>query len=401
MKSELKMWNRLCFLAGMLVCVVSAYAETDSRESPEGLEWHVGTQVSPMWVVGTNGYLRGDNPEGRRIDASLAGDVRADFSYGKSTREGRLYDGFYQGIGVGVNTFFSNSLLGSPVSAYVYQGASVARFGRRVWLGYEWQFGAAFGWKRYEQQSASNNGVISTRVTARMGIGLRLHYSVSRHWQMSVGVLANHFSNGNTSWPNAGVNTLGAAVGVAYTINPEDASVADFDNFIDIDTGQYSWFYDIVAYGAWRKRIVSVGNPAERKLCPGRFGVLGLQFSPMCRLNRWVAVGPAADFQWDESAGIAPYWVPGSSGDALKFERPPLGRQLSLGLSAHAELTTPIFSVNVGLGYSIVNPEGDRAFYQSLTLKTFLCRHIYLNTGYRLGAFKDPQNLMLGVGVRL
>lgn len=52
------------------------------------------------------------------------------------------------------------------------------------------------------------------------------------------------------------------------------------------------------------------------------------------------------------------------------------------------------------MGYDIVNPKGDKAFYQSLTLKTFITRHIFINTGYRLGSFKDPQNLMLGVGVR-
>lgn len=85
----------------------------------------------------------------------------------------------------------------------------------------------------------------------------------------------------------------------------------------------------------------------------------------------------------------------------MKFYRPPFGRQLSVGLSAHAELTMPIFAINVGMGYDMLSPRGNKRFYQSLTLKTFVTRHIFINTGYRLGAFKDPQNLMLGVGVRL
>lgn len=61
----------------------------------------------------------------------------------------------------------------------------------------------------------------------------------------------------------------------------------------------------------------------------------------------------------------------------------------------------PIFSVNVGIGYDIINPKGDKAFYQSLTLKTFVTRNLYLNAGYSLGSFKDPQNLMLGIGIRI
>lgn len=119
------------------------------------------------------------------------------------------------------------------------------------------------------------------------------------------------------------------------------------------------------------------------------------------RLNRWVAVGAAVDLQWDESAGLAPYWVEGSQDENIKFTRPPFGKQISAGLSAHAELTMPIFSINVGLGRDIFNPKGNKSFYQSLTLKTFVSRSLFLNVGYRLGNFKDPQNLMLGVGVRL
>ncbi len=72
-----------------------------------------------------------------------------------------------------------------------------------------------------------------------------------------------------------------------------------------------------------------------------------------------------------------------------------------MGLAAQAELTMPIFSINAGLGFDIISPKGDKRFYQSLTLKTFVYRNVYLNVGYRLGNFNEPQNLMLGVGVRL
>ena len=91
----------------------------------------------------------------------------------------------------------------------------------------------------------------------------------------------------------------------------------------------------------------------------------------------------------------------GTWGEGVRFRRPPFGKQLSAGLSAHAELTMPIFAINAGLGYDFVCPDGDRRFYQSLALKTFVTRNLYLNVGYRLGRFRDPQNLMLGLGVRL
>ena len=395
--------NRI--LSALIAMSTSCMMVSASDSIPSGfsrpLLWKAGIEVSPAWVPGTNGFLKGSNDDGKKINGAFAGSIRADFSFDPSSREGMLYRNLYQGIGLGPTTYFSGSLLGTPVSAYIYQGAPIAYLNSKLWLGYEWQFGAAFGWKHYDKETADNNAVVSTAVTAHMGLALKLNYVLSEKWQMSVGIAARHYSNGNTSWPNAGVNSIGASIGIAYLFTPADEQKQTADRSLIDEADRGRWLYDITAYGAWRKRVASVGNPAEPELLPGRFGIVGFQFSPMRSLNRYVAVGPSLDLQWDESAALSSYWVDGTSGDMIRFKRPPFGKQISIGLSAHAELTMPIFSVNVGLGYDFVNPEGDKAFYQSLTLKTFITKNLFINTGYRLGKFKDPQNLMLGIGVRL
>lgn len=382
------------------VCVSSVASDTDSIPSGYNrrLSWHIGAEATPAYVPGTNGFLRGNNIESRKIQSALSGDVRTGFSFVPDTREGMLYRDSYQGIGIGANSFFANSLLGTPLSAYVYQGAPIVHFSERLWLGYEWRFGAAFGWKHYDEETGDGNTAVSTPVTAMLGAGVKLNYALSDRWQLSLGVNGTHYSNGNTSWPNAGVNAIGVMIGVTYIISPDVRNESVPSGLIE-DANHGCWLYDIMAYGAWRKRGVYVGY--EPQLCPGRFGVLGFQFSPLRKLNRYVAVGPALDMQWDESAGLEPYWVEGTTGSDIKFVRPPFGKQLSAGVSAHAELTMPIFSVNAGIGYDFISPVGEKRFYQSLTLKTFIVRNLYLNVGYRLGDFKDPQNLMLGVGVRL
>lgn len=235
-----------------------------------------------------------------------------------------------------------------------------------------------------------------------MGLGIKMHYDMTSRVRLSFGVEAIHYSNGNTSWPNAGVNSLGASVGVACLLGSDKSSEeAEAPAWLEEEADRGRWFYDLTAFGAWRKRIVNVGDPPTAELCPGKFAIAGFQVSPMRRLNRWVAVGAALDVQWDESAGLAPYWVEGSSDENIKFERPPFMKQVSAGLSAHAELTVPIFSVNAGFGYDVLSPRGNNRFYQSLTLKTFVTDKLFLNVGYRLGDFKEPQNLMLGLGVRL
>ncbi len=388
--------NRLgAALVCMAVAVIPVRADLLHSAFSAAPQWRVGAELDPAFVPGSNSFLRGDNKLGQVIDLSLSGTVRADFSFNRATAAGAAYGGLYQGIGVGINTFFADRLLGTPVSAFVYQGAPIVRFGTRLYLGYEWQFGVAAGWEHFDEESAVHNSAVGTDVTAHMGIGVKLHYHISSRWQLDFGVGLRHYSNGNTAWPNAGVNTVGATVGVAYALNPQPESASvDAPDMPE----QSRWFFDLTAFGAWRCRIVTVDSSPH--LCPGRFGVAGMQFSPMRRLSRWIAVGAAIDFQWDESAGLAPYLVEGYIGDKIKFVRPPFGKQISLGLSAHAELTTPLFAVNAGVGYDVINPKGDKCFYQSLTLKTFVTDRLYLNTGYRLGNFKDPQNLMLGVGYR-
>ncbi|MDY3964303.1 MAG: acyloxyacyl hydrolase [Candidatus Cryptobacteroides sp.] len=391
-------------VAFLLVSVAVSFAgEPVPKGFSRPLEWRIGAQVTPAWVPATNDFLKGENQDGRRVGTGLSGALRADFSFSPGTREGLLYKGLYQGVGISANSLFSNELLGTPVSLYLYQGAPIVHFNEALRLGYEWQFGAAFGWKPYGGTNEGEDAPVSTSVTAHIGLGLKLDYALSDRWTMSFGVRANHFSNGNTSWPNAGVNSIGAEIGLSYVVSPaREVSVEPVVCQEIVEAAdRRGWFYDIMVFGAWRKRAVYLGEPVEPKICPGRFGVLGLQFSPMYRINRFVAAGPALDMQWDEGAGLAPYWVEGTDGDNIKFARPPFGKQLSAGLSAHAELTMPIFSVNAGLGYDIVNPKGNKRFYQSLTLKTFLTKYLYINVGYRLGEFRDPQNLMLGLGVRL
>ena len=395
------MQNRILSVIAAVICLGStAVADTVPDMFSRPVEWRIGVEASSGGVLATNSYLRGENNLGKRISATFGGSLRADFSFNPATREGMLYPGLYQGIGLGMSGYSPGGLLGTPASAYVYQGAPICRLNDRLSLGYEWQFGAALGWKHYSKETAEDNVAIGSPVTAHMGISVKLNYSLSERWGLFVGVGANHYSNGNTSFPNKGVNTIGASVGLAYILNPQEGHKNAARTFT-YETDDKGWMYDIMAYGAWRKRGMTVGYLEQGVICPGRFGVLGLQFSPSYRINRYVAAGPSLDFQWDESGGLRPYWIEGSYDDNIKFKRPPFGKQISLGLSAHAELTMPIFSVNIGLGYDFLNPKGEKAFYQSLTLKTFITKKIYINTGYRLGSFKDPQNLMLGIGFRL
>ena len=87
--------------------------------------------------------------------------------------------------------------------------------------------------------------------------------------------------------------------------------------------------------------------------------------------------------------------------DDLKFHRPPFREQFSVGLSLRGRAGDACFLYHVGVGRNLIYSGDDtKGFYQVLALKTYVTRHLFLHVGYQLSKFKDPNNLMLGLGYR-
>ena len=110
-----------------------------------------------------------------------------------------------------------------------------------------------------------------------------LSYRLDAKWNLTAGIDLTHYSNGNTALPNPGVNTLGGRVGVTYTLNGDRRTGALADNF-EIEPMKPHLSYDLVVYGAVRKKVADLNGPEE---LPGHFGIAGLNFAPMYNFNRF------------------------------------------------------------------------------------------------------------------
>lgn len=310
----------------------------------------------------------------------------------------------YQGIGVGIYSFGfpgvesgkkGSRYIGNPFSLYVFQGAPFYRFGNSFSLNYEWQFGASFGWKPYSDYNRWFNLNVGSRVNAYLNIGFYLNWNVSQRVELTGGLSLSHFSNGNTSWPNPGVNSVGVRVGMIYYLNRNIGNIPEVADTLK----KKKLDYDISLWVSARKRVYKGGE--KPVLLNGRFGCAGIGFAPMVRFGQWIKTGGSLDLQWDESSDLKKNYIEGTTTEDIKFYRPSVWHQLSLGISAHAELHMPVFALNVGIGYNIVAPEENRGTYQNLTLKTYLWKKLYLNVGYQLRNFSQQSNLMLGLGMTL
>lgn len=395
--------NSLFFAIALCLLCAAGSVGAQALQQPtdtlrRGIVHRLGVDVRPGYVFPTRSFFKGDNAAGKPINSTLGVHLKYAFRFSPHSRLGRLYPHAYQGIGVAYNTFFNSSEVGNPVAVYAFQGARIARLTPTLTLDYEWNFGASFGWKKYDEEANPHNVVVGSPINAYINAGFFLNWQMAPQWSLTAGIDLTHYSNGNTNYPNSGVNTVGARIGVVRTFGREESgSAAARQAEASAFSGRLG--YDLVLYGSTRKRGIYWDDHAE--LIPGSFAVLGLNFNPMYVVNQYFRAGVSLDAQYDESANLRQHWVEGTSGDGIKFYRPPFREQFAVGLSLRAELNMPIFSVNIGVGHNLIQQGSDtRGFYQVLALKTFVTRRLFLHVGYQLSNFKDPNNLMLGLGWR-
>lgn len=383
------------------------FSAKDSAER-EQVVHHLSIETGIDYVASSVGdEIREEIPKSDKINVHSSLPLAFKYSFSFTNPEIRNYlPGGYQGIAVSVLNLGSvesegfkksTKYIGYPVSVYLFQGGPFWHITNNVWFNYEWNFGASFGWKPYSEANKDFNLTVGSKVNAYLNLGINLQWQINPNISVYGGLAVNHFSNGNTSWPNPGINSLGLRVGLLWTLNPvrkfpEPVVMPDSVNKKRLE-------YDITLWGASRKRVYKGGETPV--LLKGHFACAGIGFAPMVRLGRWWRVGGSADIQWDQSSDMKKNFIEGSTTDDIKFTTPSVWRQISVGISAHGELQMPIFAVNVGCGYNLYAPLENRGFYQNISLKTYIGSKFFINIGYQLRNFHQQSSLMLGAGLTL
>ena len=365
-------------------------AQTDTEASDSSATRHFVHQLMfdyrPGAILHTNDFLRGKNPEVRTMNHDMGYYLKYAFSAPEGSEQARIYRDAYQGIGIGWNEF--NPQLGNPVSVFLLQGARIASLSNRLALNYEWNLGLTFGWNPYDEIDNPDNKLIGSRVTAYIGFDLYLRWIASRHVDLNFGLNVTHYSNGNTQFPNLGLNTAALRIGAAYYINRHSPRL--LYRHEAMPPVSHDITYDLILYGAWHQRGYYTSD-GEAYILPGTYAVAGFNFNPMYRFNHWLKAGFSLDGTYDRGAnvdldGVAPESV---------------WRQIALGASARVEFCMPYFAINFGIGSNFVNATDDfHGIYELLALKLNLSRRFLLHIGYCLNDFHRPKHLMLGVGWR-
>lgn len=392
------------FITAVLLCLIAVNINAERQDSiPRKIIHVIGLDFKPAYTFPTKGFFRGENLAQSPIRTNLSGHIKYGFKFSPNSYMGKMYPNTIQGIGIGYNSFNNTKEVGNPIAIYVFQTSRIASITRNLSFDYEWNFGASFSWKKYDAEKNPFNTIVGSKTNAYINLGFLFNWQMTNEISLRAGIGLSHYSNGNTSYPNFGVNTLDGRIGVMWC--PQDETKSGLRNYRPAITPKYGFkpyiSYDLIVYGATKKKGVS-WQDGTGAVIPGNFAVAGLNFNPMYNFSKYFRAGLSLDAQYDESANITDHIAnTDTPTDDVKFFRPPFIEQFSLGLSARAEIVMPIFSINLGIGKNFVCSGDDtNSFYQTFVLKTHITNKIFLHVGYQLYKFKNPNNLMLGIGYR-
>lgn len=376
---------------------ISSAVYDGSFLSKERFIHRIGTEIRPGYIIPANDFLKGNNERMEPIRNSLSVHLKYSFKHQPNRSIDRIFGGPYQGVGLAYYTFGEEKYLGNPIAFYLFQGARIARLSNRLSINYEWNFGLSAGWKPYDYDDNPFNKIIGSKVNAYINTNFYLNWMLSRKFDLTTGITLTHFSNGNTRFPNAGLNTVGLKAGLIYNFNRKNRFLSENSFRPPISKFPRHISYDLVLFGSWRRKGLAYGE--DHIPSPHSYTVLGFNFAPMYNVGYKFRAGISLDGFYDGSANI--YIAPHITGTEPPILKPPFREQVALGLSGRTEYVMPYFSVNLGLGLNVLHAGGDlKAFYQILALKVKVTRNSFIHIGYSLQNFDTPNFLMLGIGFR-
>ncbi len=330
--------KRLEFILLVLLAVLPSMAHAQKNDS------RIGADFSAGYVFPSHKFLQGRNFYNKPINKTISAHLKYGFQLGPHTEPGSKYPNTYQGLGISYHHFFNDKELGSPFALYIFQHSRIASLSPKLSIDYEWDFGVACNWIKYDKQTNPNNRLMGSSATAYMNIGVMLNWNFAPQWNLTAGIDVAHVSNGNTAYPNYGLNTMTIKTGVTRGFSHESPAPAKtppaFSRHVT---------YDLTVFGSWRKKVVDIG--IKEFVMKRDYAIAGLNFNPMYNVCKYFRTGLSLDMLYDRSSNIRNH-ITSINYDDKTFEHsnPPFTEQFMIGLSARAELVMNIFSINAGIG---------------------------------------------------
>lgn len=352
-------------------------ADTVSRSNLRGT---VSLQYGKF--LGTNEYLKSLTHRDF-IGASAELTVQTDGSKEWHKRFGRPY----YGGGIVAFDFLKNSHMGSPFAIYGTFGGAMKETKKSSW-NYETSGGFAFNWNRYDLEKGYLNPTLGSSVSIYVNLGVNYTYYLGKHFDMSLGMNFNHFSNGALRLPNKGMNMFSPKLSLTYHLDerqfhPKD-SLSAFDKYSTLDVNVMGGVRHSIFLGkdeGFEYEDVDLAQKYKGKYSQN----WGLETVYHRQITYKSSVGLGIGLLYDEDYNTRFFQdVNGDIQIADRFRRD----KLLLNIFPSYRLSISRFTIHIQPGFYIFKKSVERKYDKSF---------FYQRVGFQ---YTVGKNLLIGIGLR-
>ena len=339
-----------------------------------------------------------DLPEG--IDEVIGGSIEAGWQATGSNRYDPILNYPAYGFGFLTYGFPQTGVLGQPNAFYLFLNAPFKRW-EKFSLNYIIRLGMSYNWQPNDPVVNPSAAVLGSFRNLYISAGPEGQFLIGERMSASVGVKFAHFSNGQSSLPNAGMNLLTPHLGIKYDFNggdrpeyikypkPEFPDKA-MEYYVTVGNGIRQIFFtptDSLAKATVPKQGVSYPVYNISMAAQYHYGWAG-KFGGGLDFIYWGAHDP----QWE----IAP-------GNVIQGKKYKFSEYLQLGIFISYEFVLNNVSIIAQPGYRVISgddyPNKPTDFYQHLGLKYHL-RDVIIGVAIRAVNFGQAEYIEWSLGYR-
>ncbi len=348
------------------------------------------------YVLPTDDFLKGKNLTGAPITQVGGGNIEA----GWRARGGNVYDPIlkYPAFGFGLLTygFPQTTELGYPNAFYMFLNAPYKRW-KNFSINYIIRLGMSYNWEPNNPVENPANLVLGSYRNLYIAFGSEVEYRVSDRVNAGVGFKFAHFSNGQSSLPNSGMNLLTPHVGLTYNFNGGEKN-----EFPDVPKPEYtdkSMEYYVTLGNGIRQIFFDSAQTGVNSRLGVSYPVYNISLGAQYHYGWAGKFGGGLDFIYWGAYNADIQGGPGGIVQPVKYD---FADYLQVGVFVSYEFVLNNVSIYAQPGYRIIRKEYENMptdFYQHLALKYHM-RDFIIGVAIRAVNFGQAEYIEWNIGYR-
>ncbi len=379
----------------LLFCSLFAAALLAAPSDSLRLSSYVSTGGSGGKVLPTNDFTRGEYAGGYLT----FGAKFAITNFGKPWQR-KAYRNLYYGVGFSQSYFFRRETLGSPFSFYLFQGGTLWDIHPKISLHYELNAGVSFEWVPYDPITNAENIAIGSKTNALVAAILYFNWKFAPRFDLRAGATMQHFSNGASQAPNAGLNMVGGFLELAYHLHRATPVTQPLEELAPPKIlPHFEHDVQLVVSGRNVKIDTSQRNIPDVYI-KKNFLVMGLNYYLMRKSHYKFRYGVGVEYVYDDSKGTSVHNIFDSFDDTntLIYKRSPFIKRSTFGIAVRGEVVLPYYSFFADMSLHYTPLEEKVLFYQTIGLKINIVSGLYATIGIKAMQFSKAQYIHWSLG---